>query len=161
MVRPPGGYSTDLRRLRAGEVDAANLGSTVDTAQTAAEEGFHELAWVGDHLAIPTVGLAVDPAVVPLEDPAVAAAVRAQRRALALLAADPDTTVAYLQRFLGRDTPEEVRRYHARFVEPWFTVGGQVDLAAADEGLAAVTQELGVTRVPRAADVYRTQHVTF
>ncbi|MCD2198203.1 ABC transporter substrate-binding protein [Actinomycetospora endophytica] len=159
VVRPPGDYAMDLRRLRAGEVDAAYLGSTLDPAQVAAEEGFHELAWVGDHLAVPTVGLAVDPAVVSLDDPAVAAAVRAQRRALALLAADPETAVAYLQRFLGRDTPDEVRRYHDRFVAPWFTSDGQVDLAAADEGLAAVADELGVAHVPRAADVYRTEHV--
>lgn len=160
VVRPPGDYAMDLRRLRAGEVDAAYLGSTLDPAQVAAEEGFHELAWVGDHLAIPTVGLAVDSAVIPLDDPAVTAAVRAQRRALALLADDPDTAVAYLQRFLGRATPDEVRRYHDRFIAPWFTTDGQVDLALADEGLDAVAAELGVTQVPLAADVYRTDLVT-
>ncbi|GLZ55586.1 ABC transporter substrate-binding protein [Actinomycetospora sp. NBRC 106378] len=159
VVRPPGDYAMDLRRLRTGEVDAAYLGSTLDPAQVAAEEGFHELAWVGDHLAVPTVGLAVDPAAIPLDDPAVTAAVRAQRRALALLADDPDTTLAYLQRFLGRATPDEVRRYHARFVAPWFTTDGQVDLALADEGLAAVAAELGVTHVPSAADIYRTDLV--
>ncbi|WP_433799960.1 ABC transporter substrate-binding protein [Actinomycetospora sp. CA-084318] len=159
VVRPLGDYAMDLRRLRAGEVDAAYLGSTLDPAQVAAEEGFLELAWVGDHLAIPTVGLAVDPAVVSLDDPAVAAAVRAQRRALALLADEPETAVAYLQRFLGRATPDEVRRYHARFIAPSFTTHGQVNLAAADEGLAAVAAELGITEVPRAADVYRTDLV--
>ncbi|GAA4929476.1 hypothetical protein EV188_101405 [Actinomycetospora succinea] len=150
VIRPPGDYAMDLRRLRAGEVDAAYLGSTLDPAQITAEEGFHELAWVGDHLAVPTVGLAVDPAVISLDEPAVAAAVRAQRRALALLAADPDTAVAYLQRFLGRDTPDEVRHYHARFIAPWFTADEQVDLVAAEEGLAAVADELGVAQAPRA-----------
>ena len=62
VVRHPGDYQMDLRRLRDGSIDAAYVGSTLSPEQVAEEEGFHVLAWVGDHFQIPTVGIAVDPA---------------------------------------------------------------------------------------------------
>jgi len=62
VVRDPGDYQMDLRRLRDGSIDAAYVGSTLSPEQVAEEEGFHLLAWVGDHFQIPTVGVAVDPA---------------------------------------------------------------------------------------------------
>lgn len=42
-----------LRRLRDGSIDAAYVGSTLSPEQVAEEEGFHVLAWVGDHFQIP------------------------------------------------------------------------------------------------------------
>lgn len=51
----------DLRRLRAGSIDAAYVGSTLSPEQVVEEEGLRLLAWVGDHFQIPTVGVAVDP----------------------------------------------------------------------------------------------------
>src|ERR1700738_991251 len=37
------------------------------TAMPAEEEGFHVLAWVGDYFQIPTVGIAVDPTLNPID----------------------------------------------------------------------------------------------
>jgi ABC-type nitrate/sulfonate/bicarbonate transport system substrate-binding protein len=76
VARIPGDYQMDLRRLRDGSIDAAYVGSTLSPEQVVEEEGFHLLAWVGDHFQIPTVGVAVDPAHVPLDDPALQALVR-------------------------------------------------------------------------------------
>ena len=53
-------YQMDLRRLRDGSIDAAYVGSTLAPEEVADEEGFSVLSWVGDHLQIPTVGIAVD-----------------------------------------------------------------------------------------------------
>ena len=80
VARPPGDYQMDLRRLRDGSIDAAYVGSTLSPEQVAEEEGFHLLAWVGDHFQIPTVGVAVDPAHIPLDSPALQALVRANQR---------------------------------------------------------------------------------
>ena len=69
VVRAPGDYQMDLRRLRDGSIDAAYVDSTLSPEQVAEEEGLHLLAWVGDHFQIPTVGVAVDPAHIPLDSP--------------------------------------------------------------------------------------------
>jgi hypothetical protein len=67
VVRLPVNYQMDLRRLRDGSIDAACVGTTFSPEQVAEEEGFHVLAWVGDHIQIPTVGVAVDPVHIPLD----------------------------------------------------------------------------------------------
>jgi hypothetical protein len=73
-------YQMDLRRLRDGSIDAAYVGSTLAPEEVADEEGFSVLSWAGDHFQIPTVGIAVDPAHIRLDDPALQALVRANRR---------------------------------------------------------------------------------
>src|SRR3954463_3242710 len=73
LARLPVNYQMDLRRLRDGSIDAACVGTTFSPEQVAAEEGFHVLAWVGDYVQIPTVGIAVDPAHIPLDSPALQA----------------------------------------------------------------------------------------
>jgi ABC-type nitrate/sulfonate/bicarbonate transport system substrate-binding protein len=105
----PGDYQMDLRRLRDGSIDAAYVGSTLSPEQVAAEEGFSVLSWVGDHFQIPTVGIAVDPARIPLDDPALQALARANRRALVTIAEQPRLAVDYIAAFLGRLTREEAR----------------------------------------------------
>ncbi len=89
VARAPGDYQMDLRRLRDGSIDAAYVGSTFSPEQVAAEEGYSVLSWVGDHFQIPTVGIAVDPARIPLDDPALQALARANRRALVTIAEQP------------------------------------------------------------------------
>ena len=100
VVRHPGDYQMDLRRLRDGSIDAAYVGSTLSPEQVAEEEGFHVLAWVGDHFQIPTVGVAVDPVHIPLDSPALQALVRANQRALRTLAEQPSLAVDYIASFL-------------------------------------------------------------
>ncbi|OBJ19500.1 ABC transporter substrate-binding protein, partial [Mycobacterium colombiense] len=89
VVRHPGDYQMDLRRMRDGSIDAAYVGSTLSPEQVATEEGFHLLAWVGDHFQIPTVGVAVDPTHIPPNSPALRAMMRAHQRALRLLVEQP------------------------------------------------------------------------
>jgi ABC-type nitrate/sulfonate/bicarbonate transport system substrate-binding protein len=144
VVRHAGDYQMDLRRLRDGSIDAAYVGSTMSPEQVAAEEGFHVLAWVGDHFQIPTVGVVVDPMHIPLDNPALLGVVRANQRALGLLAEHPDRGVDYLTWFLDRLTREEAQRYFDRYVGPYFLANRIVDLSTAQQSIDAVATELGV-----------------
>jgi ABC-type nitrate/sulfonate/bicarbonate transport system substrate-binding protein len=156
VVRHPGDYGMDLRRLRDGELDAAVVGSTIAPEAVAAEYGWRVLAWMGDHFQIPTVGLAVDTTYTDPDDPAVQAVLRAHRRALKVIRDDPDTTVRHMLTFLGGHTVEEVGAHYATFIAPHFTLDGQVDLAVADAAITAVSAELGVPATFTADAFYRT-----
>jgi ABC-type nitrate/sulfonate/bicarbonate transport system substrate-binding protein len=160
IVRMPGDYGMDLRRLRDGGIDAALVGSTMAPEAVAAEHGWHVLGWVGDHFQIPTVGLAVDPTYTDPNDPAVQAVLRAHRRALQVIHNDPDTTVRHMQTFLGGHTADEARAHYKSFIAPYFTTDGQADLAVGDTAITAVAAELGVPATFTAADFYRTTTTT-
>jgi ABC-type nitrate/sulfonate/bicarbonate transport system substrate-binding protein len=160
VARPPGDYGMDLRQLRAGEIDAAFVGSTMAPEAIAAEFGGRMLAWTGDHFQFPTVGVAVDPARIPPDDPAIQAVVRAHRRALRLIRDDPGTTVRYMRTFLGRHTEAEVRAHYDAFIAPYFTTDGQPDLAVGAAAIAAVAAELGVPATVTATEFYRTSSGT-
>jgi hypothetical protein len=147
VVRAPGDYQMDLRRLRDGSIDAAYVGSTLAPEQVAAEEGFSVLSWVGDHFQIPTVGIAVDPTRRPLDDPALQALVRANRRALVTIAEKPRLAVEYIATFLGRLTSEEAQQYYERYIGPYFTSDGRVDLTVAQHAVDAVATERGVASI--------------
>jgi ABC-type nitrate/sulfonate/bicarbonate transport system substrate-binding protein len=156
VVRPPGDYGMDLRRLHDGSIDAALVGSTMAPEAIAAEYGWQVLAWVGDRLRIPTVGVAVDPTYTDPDDPAVQAVVRAHRRALRVIHDEPDTTVRHMRTFLGRHTADEVRAHYETFIAPYFTTGGQADPAVGAGAITAVATELGVPATVTAAEFYRT-----
>jgi ABC-type nitrate/sulfonate/bicarbonate transport system substrate-binding protein len=154
VARAPGDYQMDLRRLRDGSIDAAYVGSTLGPEQVAEEEGLHLLAWVGDHFQIPTVGVAVDPVHIPLDSPALQALVRANRRALRTISEKPDLAVDYIGAFLHRLTRDEAERHYERYIGPYFTPDGRVDLDIARQAIEAVATELGVASVP-ADDIYQ------
>ncbi|RDH75650.1 ABC transporter substrate-binding protein [Mycolicibacterium moriokaense] len=156
VVRLPGDYQMDLRRLRDGFIDAACVGTTLSPEQVADEEGFHVLAWVGDHIQIPTVGIAVDPAHIPLDSPALHALVRANNRALQAIAEQPDLAVGYIASLLNRLTRDEAQQYYQRYIRSAFSPDGQVDLDTAQKGIDAVAAELGVA--PVAADLIYASH---
>jgi ABC-type nitrate/sulfonate/bicarbonate transport system substrate-binding protein len=155
VVRSPGDYQMDLRRLRDGSLDAAYVGSTLSPEQVAEEEGFHVLAWVGDHFQIPTVGVAVDPEHVALNRPALQALVRANERALRAIAERPDLAVDYIASFLNRLTRAEAQRHYDCYIAPYFTHDGQVNPDIAQQGLDAVAAELNVASVAW-DDIYAT-----
>jgi hypothetical protein len=146
-VRAPGDYQMDLRRLRDGTIDAAYVGSTLSPEQVAEEEGFHVLAWVGDHFQIPTVGVAVDPDRIPLDTGALQAVVRANRRALELISEKPSLAVNYLAALLPRLTHDEAQQHYERYIGPYFTADGRVDIGITQQGIDAVATELGVDSV--------------
>ena len=144
IARFPGDYQMDLRHLRDGSIDAAYVGSTLAPEQVAAEEGFSVLSWVGDHFQIPTVGIAVDPARIPLDSPGLQALVRANLRALRTIAEKPELAIDYIAYFLDRLTRAEVQRYYERYIGPYYTSNGRVDLKVAQQAVSAVAAELGV-----------------
>ncbi len=151
LMRFPGDYQMDLRRLGDGSIDAACVGTTFSPEQVAEEEGFHLLAWIGDHLQIPTVGVAVDPTHIPLDSPALQALVRANQRALRTIVEQPDLAVGYIASFLNRLTRDEAEQYYERYIRPHFIPDGQVDLDIAQHGIDALAAEIGVASV--AADL--------
>jgi ABC-type nitrate/sulfonate/bicarbonate transport system substrate-binding protein len=154
VVRDPGDYQMDLRRLRDGSIDAAYVGSTLSPEQVAEEEGFHLLAWVGDDFQIPTVGVAADPAFIPLDSPALQALVRANQRALHTIAEQPNLAVDYIASFLNRLARDEAQQYYDRYIGPYFTPDGQADLTIAQQAIDTVAAELGVAPVP-ADEIYQ------
>jgi ABC-type nitrate/sulfonate/bicarbonate transport system substrate-binding protein len=154
VQRYPGDYQMDLRRLRSGSIDAAYIGSTLGPEQVAEEEGFHVLAWVGDHFQIPTVGIAADSTRFPDDDAAVQALVRANRRALKTIADQPDLAVDYISAFLNRMTHDEAQHYYRRYIGPYFTSDGRVDHQVAQQAVDAVATELGLASVA-AEEIYQ------
>jgi hypothetical protein len=52
--------------------------------------------------------------------------------------------VEYIANFLGRLTGEEARQYYERYIGPYFSSDGRVDLAVAQRAVDAVATELGV-----------------
>jgi ABC-type nitrate/sulfonate/bicarbonate transport system substrate-binding protein len=152
--RHPGDYQMDLRRLRDGSIDAAYVGSTLSPEQVAHEEGFHLLAWVGDHFQIPTVGVAVDPVHIPRDSPALQALVRANQRALRTIAEQPSLAVDYIASLLNRLTRDEAQQYYERYIGPYYSPDGRVDLNIAQQAIEAVAAELGVASVA-ADEVYQ------
>jgi len=151
VTRAPGDYQMDLRRLRDCSIDAAYVGSTLAPEQVADEEGFSVLSWVGDHFQIPTVGIAVDPARIPLGDPALQALVRANQRALRTIVERPHLAAGYIASFLGRLTSVEARQYYERYIGPYFTTDGRVDLDITRHAVSAVATELGLPATTLAA----------
>jgi hypothetical protein len=53
--------------------------------------------------------------------------------------------VKYIASFLNRLTRDEVQRYYERYIGPYFTSDGRVDLNVAQHAVNAVATELGVT----------------
>jgi NitT/TauT family transport system substrate-binding protein len=157
VVMAPGDYGRHLRRLAEGSLDAAFVGSTLAPEVTAQENGLRLLAFVGDHFQIPTVGVAVDPTHIPPDDPAVLALVRANRRALRTIRDEPDLAARYVNALIPSLTETEARRLYERYVAPYFTADGRHDPSVAAQALASVAEELGVSMVPDAAAIYRTE----
>ena len=118
-----------------------------------ARRAFRSLSWVGDHFQIPTVGIAVDPTRIPLDNPALQALVRANQRALLTIAEQPQLAVDYIASFLDRLTRDEVQRYYERYIGPYFTSDGRVDLNVAQHAVDAVATELGVAAASVDQDV--------
>ena len=156
VVMAPGDYGRHLRLLARGSLDAAFVGSTLSPEVTAQENGLRVLAFVGDHFQIPTVGVAVDPAHIAPDDPAVLALVRANRRALRTIRDEPDLAARYVNALIPSLTETEARQLYERYVAPYFTADGRHDPSVAAQALASVAEELGVSTVPDAAGIYRT-----
>jgi ABC-type nitrate/sulfonate/bicarbonate transport system substrate-binding protein len=157
VVMTPGDYGRHLRKLAEGSLDAAFVGSTLAPEVTAQENGLRLLAFIGDYFQIPTVGVAVDPTHIAPDDPAAAALVRANRRALRTIRDEPDLAVKYVNALIPSLTQTEARRHYERYVAPYFTADGRHDPSVAAQALSSVARELGVSTVPDPADIYRTE----
>jgi len=157
----PGDYAEHIRLLKSGALDAAVIGSTWSPQQLEAEEGLRLLSFFGDELQIPTTGVAVDPSVVPLDDPRVKGLVRANLRALGAMLADPALGAEHAGRLLPGAGDTWARDFYDRYVGSRFKADGQPDAEVVAPALALVADELRVITgravdVPPAAEIYRT-----
>jgi hypothetical protein len=82
--------------------------------------------------------------------------VRANRRALRTIRDEPDLAARYVNALIPSLTEAEARRHYERYVAPHFTADGRHDPSVAAQGVSSVAEELGVSAVPDAADIYRT-----
>jgi ABC-type nitrate/sulfonate/bicarbonate transport system substrate-binding protein len=146
----PGDYGEHIRMLKAGELDAAVIGSTWSPEQLEADEGLRLLLFFGDDLQIPTTGVAVDPSVVALDDPRVEGLVRANLRALGTLLADPALGAEHVGRLLPAADDAVARDFYDRYVGSRFKADGQPDAAVVAKALSLVADELRIItgRVP-------------
>lgn len=156
VVMTPGDYSHHLRGLADGSLDATFVGSTVVPEVAARDHHLRLLAFMGDDFQTPTVGVAVDPTHIPVDDPAVLALVRAHRRALRAIHDDADLAARYIHALLPHLTIAQARQHHERYVAPYFTIDGRHDPAVAARALSTVAKELGAPTVPDATRIYRT-----
>jgi NitT/TauT family transport system substrate-binding protein len=85
------------------------------------------------------------------------ALVRASRRALRTIRDEPDLAARYVNALIPSLTQTEARRHFERYVAPHFTADGRHDPSVAAQAVLSVAEELGVSAVPDAADIYRTQ----
>ena len=69
---------------------------------------------------------------------------RANQRALRTIAEQPQLAVDYIASFLNRLTRDEAQQYYERYIGPYFTSDGRVDLDVAQHAVDAVAAELGV-----------------
>ena len=79
---------------------------------------------------------------------------RANQRALRTISEWPDLAVDYIASFLNRLTRDEAQQHYERYVGPYFTSDGRVDLDVAQQAIDTVATELGVTPVA-AAEIYQ------
>ena len=156
----PGDYTEHIRMLNSGELDAAVIGSTWSPEQLEAEEGLRLLLFFGDDLHIPTTGVAVDPSVLPLDDPRVQGLVRANLRALGTMLADPALGAEHVGRLLPAADAGTARDFYDRYVGSCFKADGLPDAEVVARALPLVAEELRIITgrvldVPPAEQIYR------
>jgi NitT/TauT family transport system substrate-binding protein len=156
VVMAPGDYGRHIRRLADGSLDAAFVGSTLSPEVTATQNGLRLLAFAGDYIQVPTVGVAVDPTRRAPDDPAVLALVRANGRALRTIREEPELAAQYVNALIPSLTDAQARQFHEQYVAPYFTADGRYDPPVASGALSSVAADLGASAVPRATDIYRT-----
>jgi hypothetical protein len=83
--------------------------------------------------------------------------VRANRRALRTIRDEPDLAIRYINALIPSLSEAETRRHYERYVAPYFTADGRHDPSVVAQAVPAVAEEMGVSTVPDAADIYRTE----
>ena len=81
---------------------------------------------------------------------------RANRRALGTIRDEPDLAARYINALVPSLTETEARQLCERYVAPYFTADGRHDPSVTAQALSSVAAELGVSAVPDAAGIYRT-----
>ncbi|GAB2968284.1 hypothetical protein GCM10017788_61300 [Amycolatopsis acidiphila] len=78
-----------------------------------------------------------------------------QSRALRTIHDEPDPAVRYINALIPSLSENQARRHYERYVAPCFTADGRHEPSVAARAVSSVAEELGVSTVPDAADIYR------
>lgn len=152
---PAGDYGEHLSLLRAGEIHAAVIGSTLSTEKLERDEGLTTLAFFGDEIRVPTTGVAIDPTVLDPDDPAVRGLVAGHRRALQHILEEPQTGIDQVRLLMPSLSFAEATGHYEQYVRPHFFADGRADRAEVARGLASLATELGGVELPPLDDLYR------
>jgi NitT/TauT family transport system substrate-binding protein len=140
-----------LGMLRDGDVDAALLSSATSPV-TVQRLGFRTLALSGDEVRFVTTGVATFESIIEEQRDLVTAVVRAHRRGLAAIHAQPDQAVAVLADVLRE--PDDVAAETFELMRHCFTAEGVAELDLLDGALADLTAELPAAGAVTASDLY-------
>jgi hypothetical protein len=139
--------------LHGGEIEAA----VISAAPFAPErEGFRILAFFGNLVPATATGLAVNTRLVSPDDPQVQAVTRAHQAALRRLHADRDLAIRAILDVEPQTSPEDAAQLYDRYIHPYWSPDGRVDLAKAQQSLQAIAREIGATQLPHLVELYRT-----
>lgn len=140
-----------LGLLRSCSVEAAVISSAVPPGKMAAL-GFHLVCQLGDHVRIPTTGLATSGEKLADDPNLVESLVDIHRQALQLIHDDPAFTAATLTQWFDVDLDLASRT--AKLYASSFTQAGRVSETIAREAVAAVARNLGLADPPAWDEIY-------
>jgi ABC-type nitrate/sulfonate/bicarbonate transport system substrate-binding protein len=129
----------DYAALIAGQVDAAVVSPPFDAQ--AAEQGFHEVQFLGDLLDIPYIGLATSESYIREHPTTVTAAIRGLLDAEDWLRTHPAEGGALLVKYLEVN-PTIAERTYQRMV-PLLTTSGEVSIEGIRQSLALQAEVTG------------------
>lgn len=140
-----------LGLLRSGDVSAAVLSSAIPPPRLEAE-GFRNLAFFGDHLRVPTTGLAASERFLQRHPEVVERMTESLVAALRTLHGTPEKVIPILAEFFGGTRLESEETY--RLLEKYFTREGKPAPEAARTALDLLNQQLPAGSQLSPGDIY-------
>jgi len=127
--------------LIAGRLDAAVVSPPFDAM--AAEQGFHEVEFIGDALQLPYIGLGTNTTILQQKRPVVVATIKALMDGNAWLKAHPDEAADLIVKNLG--TTPEIGKASAQKMMPLLGSTGELPVAGVQQMLDL---QAGITKQP-------------
>lgn len=137
--------------LKSGDVSAAVISSAMPRPRVQAE-GFRNLVFFGDHIRVPTTGLAVSEHFLTRHPEVAERITEALVAALHTLHNAPEKVISILAKFFGGSAAEGEETY--QLVEQYFTPDGKAAPEAKRYALEILNQQLPADHKLRPDDIY-------
>ncbi|HVA23151.1 MAG TPA: ABC transporter substrate-binding protein [Chloroflexota bacterium] len=148
VVSSPGTQDT-FTLLLAGQLDAAVVSPPFDAI--AEDKGFHQVAFIGDALQQPYIGLGTSATFIAQHRPQVVATIKALMDANRWLKANPDGAANLIVKNLAT-SPAVAKRVTTRML-PLLSVTGELPLASVQEAIAIQQNLTHATITTKAQDM--------